>query len=152
MIGIQTHCLVMLATLSIGVALAADGGRSAAVNFVLHCSGCHGIDGSGYESAGVPNFRNSIEFFAIDEEGRTYLLHVPGLVNTNLSDTEIAEVLNYVVKQWSGTSTAGMFIRFTPAEVAERRARSVSDVVRLRRQIASRLRQEGLRTANYPWP
>ena len=146
-------CLVLLATLSTGFAAARDGERPAAVNYVLHCSGCHGVDGSGHETAGVPNFRESVGFFATDEEGRIYLLHVPGVINSNLSNAEIAAVLNYVVEQWAGSSTGRKFVRFTAGEVAERRVRSVSDVVRLRRQIALRLLQrEGIQTAIYPWP
>jgi len=124
--------------------------RSAAVNYVLHCSGCHGMDGSGHESAGIPDFRAAVGAFAMDPEGRTYLLHVPGIVNASMTDAEIAGVLNYVMDRWSAEK--GRFARFTAEEAGERRAHKVSDVVALRRQIAARLNAEGIRTAAYPWP
>jgi cytochrome c553 len=126
--------------------------RSPTVNYVLRCSGCHGMDGSGHESAGVPDFRGAVGAFASDEQGRTYLLHVPGIVNSSLSNAEIAAVLNYVMEQWAGDSLGAGFVRFTPKEAAERRAEPVSDVVVFRRRIVERLGGEGIHTANYPWP
>jgi hypothetical protein len=128
------------------------GDRPASVNYVLRCAGCHGMDGSGHESAGVPDFRDYVGAFALDEDGRTYLLHVPGIVNASLSDREICAVINYVMDNWGGTSLRPGFTRFTPREVAVLQARPVTDVVRLRRQIVDRLHARGILTAHYPWP
>ena len=122
------------------------------MNYVLRCSGCHGMDGSGHAAAGVPDFRDSVGAFAMDEEGRTYLLHVPGIVNASLSDREISAVINFVMDNWGGTSLQPGFARFNPQEVAVRRAQPVTDVVRFRRQIVDRLQARGIRTARYPWP
>jgi hypothetical protein len=128
------------------------GERSASVNYRLRCSGCHGEDGSGNEPADIPNLRDYVGAFTRDDDGRTYLLHVPGVINSNLSDSEISAVLNYVVEEWAGRSLADEFIRFTPSEVTSRRSRSVKDIVLLRRQIVVRLNQSGVRTSKYPWP
>jgi len=110
------------------------------------------MDGGGHESAGVPDLRDYVGAFAMDEDGRTYLLHVPGIVNASLSDREICAVINYVLDNWGGTSLQPGFARFTPQEVAVRRAQPVTDVVRFRRQIVGRLHARGIRTADYPWP
>jgi hypothetical protein len=144
----RTACLVLV----LACCRVLAGERSAPVNYVLHCSGCHGMDGNGHESAGVPDFRDAVAAFAMDEEGRTYLLHVPGIVNASLTDEEISAVLNYVMDHWGGKALGSGFVRFTAQESAERRARRVSDVVAFRRQIAARLNGEGIPTAGYPWP
>jgi cytochrome c553 len=147
---IEMRSCVALLLLALSQAHAAE--RSPSVNYVLRCSGCHGTDGSGHESVGVPDFRDAVGAFAMDEEGRTYLLHVPGIVNSSLSDAEVAAVLNYVMDQWAGKSLGAGFVRFTPQESAERRTRPVIDVVLFRRQVVARLCGQGIYTAAYPWP
>jgi cytochrome c553 len=141
--------LVICTALSLSVATAAE--RTASVNFILHCSGCHGTDGHGLGGS-IPDFSNFIGAFAHEDDGRTYLLHVPGVIGANLSDGEIAAVINYVMKAWGGTSLEPGFTEFTAEEVALRRARHVEDVVVFRRQIVERLTAAGIATAPYPWP
>jgi mono/diheme cytochrome c family protein len=142
--------LAMVAALYASDAGAAE--RSATANFILRCSGCHGMDGSGSNAGGIPDFRNYIGFFAVDDDGRTYVLRVPGVLNASLSDSEISAVMNYVMTTWGGTSLRPGFVAFTPEEVAARRSRPVADVVQLRRQIVQRLHAAGISTAEYPWP
>jgi hypothetical protein len=139
------------AALLTSVAVSAD--HSASSNFIQYCSGCHGQDGrGGGATSGIPDLRNFVGAFAGDEGGRTYVLHVPGVVNTSLDDAEIAAVINYVMKTWGGTSLFPDFVPFTTREVIRRRARSVQDVVALRREIVQRLNADGIPTAPYPWP
>ena len=110
------------------------------------------MDGSGNELARIPDFRGYIGAFAADEDGRTYVLRVPGVVNTSLSDSEISAVINYVMNTWGGSSLRHDFVAFTAQEVEARRARPVADVVSFRRQIVERLHASGIPTADYPWP
>jgi mono/diheme cytochrome c family protein len=139
------------AALSGSFALAA--GHSASSDFLLYCSGCHGQDGrGGGEHSGIPDFQNFVGAFAGDDGGRTYVLHVPGVVNTSLDNARIAAVINYIMRTWGGTSLRADFVAFTEEEVTKRRARSVPDVVALRRQVARRLHAQGIATADYPWP
>ena len=85
-----------------------------------------------------------------DEQGRTYLMHVPGVVSTGLNDREIAAVMNYVVDRWGNARQP--FTRFTPEEVTHLRAIEVADVVAYRRDLIKRLQAEGQPVAAYPWP
>jgi hypothetical protein len=78
---------VICAALSLFVAKAAE--RTASANFILHCFGCHGTDGHGL-GASIPDFSNFIGAFAHDDDDRTDMLHVPGVIGANLSDGEIA--------------------------------------------------------------
>jgi mono/diheme cytochrome c family protein len=121
-------------------------------HFLLRCSGCHGIDGAGSRIGGIPEFRDYVGAFAGDDTGRTYVLHVPGILNASLRDADIAGVMNYVMREWGGRSLRGDFVPFTAAEVAQRRAIPVSDIVEMRREIVRRLASMGIATAEYPWP
>lgn len=124
-------------------------GYSARFNYLLRCSGCHDQDGSGLPKAGIPALPGYIDAFAGDEQGRTYIVHVPGVASTGLNNAEIAAVLNYVIDQWGDPSRIKPF---TEAEVERRKAEPVSDVVAYRRDIVARLKDQGVAIADYPWP
>jgi mono/diheme cytochrome c family protein len=154
-----------MATIARGVALglaaaamaAAAGGAAAAdysarTNFVLRCSGCHGLEGAGAEKAGVPDFRGFVGAFAGDPDGRLYVARVPGVRNANLDAAATAAVLNYVMQTFGGSSLPAGASPFTAEEVAGYTARPPLDVVALRRGVAARLKAAGIETAAYPWP
>src|SRR5690554_1799322 len=124
--------------------------RSAQSNYMLRCTGCHGMDGMGVEAAGIPPFPGFVEVFFNDEQSRLYLMHVPGVVGASLNDTEIAEVMNYVVERWGQPGVA--VEHFTKEEVDQLRQREVRDVVALRREITERLAGEGVVLPEYTWP
>ena len=135
----------MLLTLAAPVA-AADG--KAHRDYILRCAGCHGMDGVGTVEGGIPTFPGSVGVIAADDLGRTYMMHVPGVVSASLDDAAIAEVMNYVLGEWA----PGEAEPFTAAEVTRRRAVPVADVVALRRDVAAKLMAKGHRIADYPWP
>ena len=148
----------VLASLALGLALgvalcsptaAQEAGRS---NFILRCAGCHTLDGSGSEAGGIPDFRNYVGAFAHTEDGRRYLMHVPGVVSASLSDKQIADVMNYVMETWAGSSLPADYRPFTGDEVTTLRAEPVDDVVAYRRKVAADLMAQGIETAGYPWP
>ena len=125
-------------------------GRSPAANYALHCSGCHGLEGAGLAHAGIPPFPGFIDKFFSDEQGRLYIMHVPGVISAGLPNDELAEVVNYIVDRW-GEPEAEVE-HFTTEEVARLRSQKVADVVQLRRRIARRLEAEGAALPPYPWP
>ncbi|KFI30237.1 cytochrome C [Haematobacter missouriensis] len=126
------------------------GARSAHVNYVLRCAGCHGMTGEGTEMGGVPTFLDSISALAADDRGRSYIAHVPGINSADLSPAEIAAVLNYVVAEWGDPATD--VPAFTEEEIARRHAEPMRDIVGARREVVDRLAAEGKATAPYPWP
>ncbi|WP_132546212.1 c-type cytochrome [Rhodovulum euryhalinum] len=121
-------------------------------NYVLRCIGCHGADGAGSADVGIPDFRGYVGSFSASEAGRRYLMHVPGVTNASLTDTQIAEVMNHVMERFAGASLPADYRPFTPAEVTALRAERVGDVVALRRTVAADLTAAGLPVAGYPWP
>ena len=119
------------------------------VNYVLHCAGCHGMTGEGSQVGGIPAFPHSVAYIASIDAGRTYMMHVPGVVSAGLSDAQIAEVTNYILAEWSDGAA---FTPFDAAEVTRRRAVPVSNVVEYRREVAGELAAQGIELAEYPWP
>lgn len=122
-------------------------GLSARANYTLHCSGCHRQDGEGAIEGGIPAFQDSVGHIAGTEMGRTYILHVPGVISTNMSDADVAGVLNYILDKWGEGGTD-----FTAQEVTQRRALPVADVVAFRRLVVDDLNRTGVQIAEYPWP
>ena len=126
--------------------------RSAPVNYVLRCVGCHLQDGTGLPAAGIPDFVEKVGVFGGSEDGRRYLLHVPGVINSGLSDQETAALLNYIMDTYAGASMPETFVPFTADEVGTLKAQNVGNVVAYRRKIAAELRAQGFDVADYPWP
>jgi len=142
---------VRLAVLALAVTASAAGAQDYAprVNYVLHCAGCHGMTGEGSRAGGIPAFPDSVAHIAAVDAGRTYMMHVPGVVSAGLSNAEIAEVMNYILAEWSGGVD---FDPFDEAEVTRRRAEPVTDVVGYRRGVVDELAAQGITVAYYPWP
>lgn len=125
---------------------------SARANYVLRCSGCHGLDGHQREKGGIPALKDSVGVFTSDPDGRTYLLKVPGVRNSNLSPADTAAVLNYVMTTFAGESLPADAPAFTADEVEAAAKVTITDVVGLRREVSARLRAQGMKVADYPWP
>jgi len=126
--------------------------RSAKSLYILKCSGCHGIDGTGAPTAGIPPFPGFIAALARHAEGRIYIAHVPGVVGSRLSNEQLVKVLNYVIDEWSGEEATSPTPRFTVEEFARLRAVPVTNVVEYRRDVIAQLKESGEPTADYPWP
>lgn len=137
--------LALVVALPAGSAMANDGARS---DYILRCAGCHGMSGEGTLRGGVPAFPDSIGAIAESREGRAYIFHVPGVQSASLDPAETAEVMNYILDQWSD----GRAPPFSEAEVREHLSRPVPDIVALRRAIAEELARSGIEIAPYPWP
>ena len=125
---------------------------NAEANYLLRCMGCHDRDGTGLPAAGIPDFNNYVGSFAATDNARAYLMHVPGVIGSSLTDGEIASVMNYIMKRWGGISLADDFRPFSAAEVATLRQRDVGDVVKFRRTVVTELKAQSLPVAEYPWP
>jgi mono/diheme cytochrome c family protein len=96
------------------------------VNYQLQCMGCHTADGAG-QPGRVPSVRDSLGRLAITPEGRSYLIRVPGVAQSPLSDADTAAVLNWMVKTLSDPPPDG-FEAFTVEEVGRWRHLPLADV------------------------
>ena len=144
--------LLATALLLAGTATGQSAERTPETNYILKCIGCHLQDGSGLPSAGIPDFVGKVGVFARLPEGRAYLLHVPGVIGSSLTDKEIADLLNYVMEIYAGDSLPVPFEPFTADAVTALRATEIGNVVKYRRVVADKLAEHGIKVPDYPWP
>jgi hypothetical protein len=101
----------------------------------------------------VPPFPGFIGAFLRDPEGRRYVTNVGGVMSAGLSDSDTAAVLNWVFNAFAGVSMPKEGFRsFDAVEVRALRDSRPADAVALRRQIAIRLKAQGIDLPKYPWP
>jgi len=108
------------------------------INYMLQCQGCHGPDGRG-EPGHVPAIRATLVPLASLPDGRRYLVQVPGVAQSTLSDPELAALLNWTIETL-GRVTPERFAAFTPAEVARYRHEPLVEVSATRARLMRKLR------------
>ena len=84
-------------------------------NYMLHCQGCHLPDGSGSQPD-VPGLNCVAELTKIPN-GRRYLIQVPGVAQSTLSDADLAVLLNWIVARFSAEEKAEDFKPYTAEEI-----------------------------------
>ena len=109
------------------------------IDYVLHCSGCHALDGSGVEEKGIPRVKGQIGYYLRLPEGRPFLLQVPGLLSAGLSDERAAGVTNWMIEYFAGASMPEEFMPYTADEAKRYRLSKPADIAALRKQLARRL-------------
>ncbi len=104
------------------------------VNYQLHCMGCHLADGSG-ESGRVPSIRRSLVLFSATPEGRQYVIRVPGVAQSPLSDDETAALLNWMARNLSDLAPPPDFTDFSAAEIRRWRTQPLAQVSAARARL-----------------
>jgi mono/diheme cytochrome c family protein len=108
-------------------AVSAQAERPVLEAYRLHCSGCHGSDGSG-EAGIVPSLRKLGPLLDV-EGGRDYLVRVPGVAQAPLDNVELAALLNFVLKEMAGVNS---FIPFSEGEIESLRRFPLRDPAAVR--------------------
>jgi mono/diheme cytochrome c family protein len=103
-------------------------------NYMLNCMGCHIADGSGAPGK-VPSFRNTLVPFAQTPAGRRYLVQVPGASQSILTDRELAELLNWMMRSLSDVTVTSGVQDFTAAEVTSYRSERLKDPAATRARL-----------------
>lgn len=134
-----------LAAAVVALCAPAGGARADVVrtNYVLHCSGCHGFDGAGAPSAGVPSMKGTVGHFLRTSEGRAFLVQVPGTANSSLNDADTAALLNWIVNTMSAAEIPPDFAPYTTSEVTRLRAARPVDITAVRARIVTDLQKLG---------
>jgi mono/diheme cytochrome c family protein len=118
-------------TWATGVALLAAPATAAAytpaVEYALHCQGCHLADG-GATPGSVPALAGSVGRLAATPAGRAYLARVPGVAHAPLGDPELAALLTWVVVRFGGAEAPPDFAPYTAEEVGRLRRDPLVDV------------------------
>ncbi len=139
--------LVALAVLA-GLASAASAQAAvqtlARLNFIQHCSGCHGRDGSGAPSKGVPSMRGALGDFLMLKGGREFIVQVPGVMNSPLGDSDIATLMNWLLPLVSAPTMPRDFVPYNADEIARLRQSRPHDVPAARRKLLQQAHDLGL--------
>ena len=88
--------------------------KRAQLNYMLKCQGCHAKDGRGLGD--VHALKGFVGNFLSSNEGRAYLIRVPGSANSPLTDVELSEVVNWILFTMSDKSPTDSFNPLTPKE------------------------------------
>jgi len=132
-----------LAALGIAGSAQAGGGIAPKLLYTMHCSGCHLPDGTGAPDKGIPSMRGSVGNFLRLPEGRALVIQVPGVMNTPLDDEQIAQLMNWMLRDMGGESMPADAAPYTAAEVKVLRETRPADVATTRAAIAARLSEMG---------
>lgn len=111
--------------------------------YMLHCSGCHGLDGSGLPASYVPGLQRLGDFLRVPG-GRDFVVKVPGVMNSGLDDTQVAEVTNWLLATIARDSTPRNHAPYEAADIARVRAAPLPDVMAERARLQALARQQGL--------
>ena len=123
-----------------GLALAAAGLLAAAAaaaepgaeeDYVLHCSGCHRLDGSG--APGVAPGLRGVGWLLAAPGGRAYLARVPGVAQAPLDDARLARLLNFVLRELAASPALPPY---TADEVGRLRREPLRDTRAARARLA----------------
>lgn len=100
---------------------------AAQVAYLTSCGGCHGIEGVSAPSA-VPTLRGLTGSFLCTRQGRDFLIRLPDVALTPLSDRMLTEVMNFVVFTMGAPVAGGRAAApYTIAEVARLRRHPLTD-------------------------
>lgn len=108
------------------------------VNYQIHCMGCHLADGSGQVDR-VPSVRETLVPLSMMQDGREFVMRVPGVAQSPLSDEDLAALLNWMARNISRDPLPAAFRDYTVEEVATRRRRPLAQLARTRRDLIARL-------------
>lgn len=133
-------CLSSLA----GYAVAGDRNAARArTDYMLHCSGCHGMDGLGKPEKGIPRFADQVGHFLRLPEGRAFVMQVPGLLGVRLPDERAAAVTNWMIREFAGASLPTDFTPYSADEARRHRESRPADIIGRRDEIYRNLLQQG---------
>ncbi|MFT4569417.1 MAG: hypothetical protein ACI8TX_000788 [Hyphomicrobiaceae bacterium] len=125
-VAAENAAIVLTSPQSVSTPSAASAASAASLvrhDYVLHCAGCHLMDGTGSET--VPSLHELGPVMTANG-GRDYLMRVPGVAQAPVDDARLARLLDYVLSEFSGLENVEPF---SPAEVGLARERPLRDPV-----------------------
>ena len=102
---------------------------------MLECQGCHRPGGIGMPEIRLPILKGHVSKFLHSAEGRAFLLRVPGVAQSSLSDDRLAAVMNWMVNEFDPEHLPVDFKDYDGEEVAKWRAQILRNVNQIRGRI-----------------
>ena len=123
--------LVLLAAMLVAVESVKSDPKT---DYLLYCRGCHLASGESVPPE-VPSLHD-LGPLLLSDGGREYIIRVPGVSQTPMSDERLAAVLNWVVHEFN--ETPQNFQPYSAAEVGAARVKVLADPKRYRAKIAAK--------------
>ena len=108
--------------------------QRASINYTLHCQGCHLPEAVGFSDK-VPRMNNFVGFFLHSQEGREFVIRVPGVATASLPDDQLTELMNWLLLTYSGKQLPEPFVPFSIAEVSALRSKLEANPDKTRTRI-----------------
>lgn len=133
--------VLVLATLFASVASHAQNteqrDQQAQKQYMINCQGCHLSDGRGLPGS-VPSMKNFVGKFLSVKGGREFLVQVPGSANSPLNDGDLANLLNWILRNMSAEQVPENFTPYTQPEVSKLRADLLVNVDQVRANLVAK--------------
>ena len=107
---------------------------------MIHCQGCHLPGAEGFADK-VPGMKDFVGVFLHSEEGRAFLIRVPGVATASLPDDQLAELVNWVLLTYSPQQLPDPFVPYSVPEVATLRIKLEADPETTRSRILEEIAQ-----------
>ncbi len=111
-----------------------ESATNVAQNYVLFCGGCHGDAGRGVPHK-VPALAGKIGRYLHVDGGREFLIRVPGVANSQLSDAAAAAVMNLCLEKFTAPAERAGIAPYTAADIAAARRQPMLEVERVRHAL-----------------
>ena len=131
-------CVAAVALLTVFTSNAGANEQRARVNYMIHCQGCHLPEAAGYPGK-VPRMKNFVGYFLHSQEGREFIVRVPGVSTSLLPNDELTELMNWLLLTYSARQLPENFMPFTVDEVARLRPDLEGDPETTRKVILERI-------------
>ncbi len=113
-----------------------------AQDYARNCQGCHGHKGVSVPQ--VPALKDRVGYFLHTEEGRRYVVQVPGVATNVLDDQRLAAVLNWMLRTYSPSQLPAAFRPYTAQEVGELRKNPLKQTIPVREAVVQGLITAGI--------
>jgi hypothetical protein len=101
--------------------------RDPATLYMMECQGCHLADGAGGLNS-VPMLQNNVARYLTVPGGREFLVQVPGVALSSLSDQDTTAVLNWMLTKFGPIALATQYAPYTVEEVANLRKHPLTNI------------------------
>ena len=132
--------LALALTFALMPIAAADDHR-ASINYMIHCQGCHLPEAVGFAGQ-VPRMKDFVGYFLHSDEGREFVIRVPGVATSSLSDDALTEMMNWLLLTYSAEQLPKPFIPFSTEEVAALRPDLEANPEKTRMRILQQIAQD----------
>lgn len=110
-------------------------------NYILNCQGCHLPDGSG-SKGNVPKMNDFVGYFLHVPGGREFIVQVPGAASAPISDRELADVMNWILLNFSRNELPDPFEPYSAEEIGKLREEPLIDILQRREELLTQIKDK----------